>query len=63
LWISTNLDSEKWAEIINDSFEHIIYQIYRYEGMVARLMAIGCWPSSVHPLPMKKILSAPFWPG
>jgi len=32
------LDPEEWAEIINGAFERMIRPIYRYEGMVARLM-------------------------
>jgi len=32
------LDPEDWTEIINGAFEHMINPIYRYEGVVARLM-------------------------
>jgi class 3 adenylate cyclase len=38
---ASNLDPEEWAEIINGAFEHMISPIYRYEGMVARLMGDG----------------------
>jgi len=32
------LDPEDWSEIINGAFEYMIRPVYRYEGMVARLM-------------------------
>jgi class 3 adenylate cyclase/tetratricopeptide (TPR) repeat protein len=32
------LDPEEWTEIINGIFEHMIRPIYKYEGMVPRLM-------------------------
>jgi class 3 adenylate cyclase/tetratricopeptide (TPR) repeat protein len=32
------LDPEEWAEIMNGAFEHLIAPVYRYEGMLARLM-------------------------
>lgn len=32
------LDPEEWAEIMNGAFDHLIAPIYRYEGMLARLM-------------------------
>jgi class 3 adenylate cyclase/tetratricopeptide (TPR) repeat protein len=32
------LDPEEWTEIINGAFEYMIRPVYRYEGMVARLM-------------------------
>jgi class 3 adenylate cyclase/tetratricopeptide (TPR) repeat protein len=32
------LDPEEWTEIMNGAFEHMITPIYRYEGIVARLM-------------------------
>ena len=32
------LDPEEWTEIINGVFEHMIRPIYKYEGMVPRLM-------------------------
>jgi len=32
------LDPEEWTEIINGAFEHMIRPIYKYEGMVPRLM-------------------------
>ncbi len=32
------LDPENWAEIINQAFEHMIEPVYKYEGIVARLM-------------------------
>jgi class 3 adenylate cyclase len=35
------LDPEEWADIINGTFEHLIKPVYRYEGMVARLMGDG----------------------
>jgi class 3 adenylate cyclase/tetratricopeptide (TPR) repeat protein len=33
-----NLDPEDWAEIMNGAFEYMIRPVYKYEGMVARLM-------------------------
>ncbi len=35
------LDPEEWTEIINGAFEHMISPIYKYEGIVARLMGIA----------------------
>jgi len=32
------MDPEEWGEIINGAFEFMIRPVYRYEGMVARLM-------------------------
>ena len=32
------LDPEEWAEIMNGAFEHLISPVYRYEGILARLM-------------------------
>jgi class 3 adenylate cyclase/tetratricopeptide (TPR) repeat protein len=32
------LDPEEWTEIINGAFEHMIRPIYKYEGMIPRLM-------------------------
>jgi class 3 adenylate cyclase len=32
------LDPEEWADIMNDAFEYLIAPVYRYEGMLARLM-------------------------
>ena len=32
------LDPEDWAEIMNGAFEYMIRPVYKYEGMVARLM-------------------------
>ncbi|MFQ5409635.1 MAG: adenylate/guanylate cyclase domain-containing protein, partial [Anaerolineales bacterium] len=32
------LDPEEWTEIINGAFEFMIKPVYKYEGMVARLM-------------------------
>ncbi len=32
------LDPEDWAIIINEAFEYMITPVYRYEGLVARLM-------------------------
>ena len=36
-----NLDPEEWTEIINVAFEHMIRPVYRYEGIVVRLMGDG----------------------
>ena len=33
-----NLDPEDWGEVINGAFEYMIKPVYRYEGIVARLM-------------------------
>lgn len=33
-----HLDPEEWTEIINGAFEFMIKPVYKYEGMVARLM-------------------------
>jgi len=33
-----NLDPEDWTEIINGAFDYIIPPVYKYEGMIARLM-------------------------
>ena len=35
------MDPEDWGEIINGAFEYMIKPIYRYEGIVARLMGDG----------------------
>jgi class 3 adenylate cyclase/tetratricopeptide (TPR) repeat protein len=35
------LDPEEWTEIINGAFEHMIRSVYKYEGIVARLMGDG----------------------
>jgi predicted ATPase/class 3 adenylate cyclase len=35
---SRRLDPEEWTEIMNGAFEHMIDPVYRYEGIVARLM-------------------------
>jgi predicted ATPase/class 3 adenylate cyclase len=35
------LDPEEWSEVINGAFEYMIAPIYRYEGIVARLMGDG----------------------
>ena len=35
------LDPEDWSEIINAGFEFMIKPVYRYEGIVARLMGDG----------------------
>jgi len=32
------MDPEEWSEIIDGAFEYMIRPVYRYEGMVARLM-------------------------
>ncbi len=36
--LAEKLDPEDWAEIMNHAFEYLIEPIYRYEGIVARLM-------------------------
>jgi class 3 adenylate cyclase/tetratricopeptide (TPR) repeat protein len=36
--VAEQLDPEEWTEIINGAFEHMIRPIYKYEGLVARLM-------------------------
>jgi class 3 adenylate cyclase len=36
--LAERLDPEDWAEIMNSAFEFLIEPIYRYEGIVARLM-------------------------
>ncbi len=36
-----HMDPERWQEIINGAFEHMIEPVYRYEGVVARLMGDG----------------------
>ncbi len=36
--LAEKLDPEDWAEIMNSAFEFLIEPIYRYEGIVARLM-------------------------
>jgi class 3 adenylate cyclase len=36
--MAEQLDPEEWAEIMNRAFEFLIEPIYRYEGIVARLM-------------------------
>lgn len=35
------LDPEEWTEIINGAFEYMIPPVYKYEGIVARLMGDG----------------------
>ena len=35
------MDPEDWGEVINGAFEYMIRPIYRYEGIVARLMGDG----------------------
>jgi len=35
------LDPEDWSEVINGAFEFMIKPVYRYEGIVARLMGDG----------------------
>ncbi|OLS26365.1 MAG: Adenylate cyclase 2 [Candidatus Heimdallarchaeota archaeon LC_3] len=32
------LDPEEWAEIMNGAFEYLIKPVYKYEGIIARLM-------------------------
>ncbi len=39
--MAERLDPEDWAEIMNRGFEFLIEPIYRYEGIVARLMGDG----------------------
>src|SRR4051812_19413700 len=36
--LAEKLDPEDWAEIMNSAFEYLIEPIYRYEGIVSRLM-------------------------
>src|SRR3990172_1698858 len=36
--MAENLDPEEWAEIMNQAFDYLIAPVYRYEGVVARLM-------------------------
>ncbi|MCW5860458.1 MAG: AAA family ATPase [Caldilineales bacterium] len=36
--LAESLDPEEWAEIMNGAFEHLIRPVYKYEGIVARLM-------------------------
>ncbi len=36
--MAENLDPEEWAEIMNEAFDYLIAPVYRYEGVVARLM-------------------------
>lgn len=36
-----SLDPEDWSEVINGAFEYMIRPVYRYEGIVARLMGDG----------------------
>ena len=36
--LAEKLDPEDWAEVMNRAFEYLIEPIYRYEGIVARLM-------------------------
>jgi predicted ATPase/class 3 adenylate cyclase len=36
-----HLDPEEWTEIINGALEHMISPVYKYEGIVARLMGDG----------------------
>lgn len=36
--MAERLDPEEWAEMMNRAFEYLIEPIYRYEGIVARLM-------------------------
>ncbi|MBC8506445.1 MAG: AAA family ATPase [Anaerolineales bacterium] len=35
------LDPEEWHEIVNGAFEHMIAPVYKYEGIIARLMGDG----------------------
>ncbi len=36
-----HLDPEEWGEVINGAFEFMIKPVYRYEGIVARMMGDG----------------------
>lgn len=36
--LAEKLDPEEWADIMNGAFEYLIAPVYRYEGLVARLM-------------------------
>lgn len=36
-----HMDPEEWGEVINGAFEFMIKPIYRYEGIVARMMGDG----------------------
>lgn len=36
-----NFDPEEWAEMMNEAFQYLIAPVYRYEGVVARLMGDG----------------------
>ncbi len=36
--LAETLDPEEWAEVMNGAFEYLIKPVYRYEGLVARLM-------------------------
>lgn len=36
--MADQLDPEDWAEIMNEAFDYMITPVYRYEGIVARLM-------------------------
>jgi predicted ATPase/class 3 adenylate cyclase len=38
---AAQLDPEEWTEVINAAFEYIIRPVYKYEGMVARMMGDG----------------------
>lgn len=38
---AAQLDPEEWTEVINPAFEYIIRPVYKYEGMVARMMGDG----------------------
>jgi predicted ATPase/class 3 adenylate cyclase len=38
---ASKMDPEDWADIINGAFEHMIRPVYRYEGIVARLLGDG----------------------
>jgi len=39
--MASRLDPEEWAEIMNEAFDYLIAPVYRYEGIVARLMGDG----------------------
>src|SRR5512135_3519154 len=36
--MAEKLDPEEWADIMNRAFQYLIEPVYRYEGIVARLM-------------------------
>lgn len=58
---ASGLDPEEWGEIINGAFENMIQPVYRYEGTVARLMEMDCWPFLAHLSLMRMIRSGLSW--